>query len=274
MNIVCLGQGLVGKEFQRNGIMSLGRDVINICENFDLNSNITKNLDLWNKLVNADVIINCIAFTNTKPKTSSEFQANINTNINFVKDLAEFCDQHDIKLVHISTGDIYGDSQRLRRSKAFKETDSTIVMTEYSAAKYLAEQFINTDEHIILRPRLVFGADDLPSNLITKLVKYTNFTPYINSFCSARTIVEATQALILNKACGVFNICNSGVTSMLDLAETIRDNFDPNKKIASVDIDSINNVMDCQKIQKFYKPNFILDEFLDAFQQFRQTTLV
>jgi dTDP-4-dehydrorhamnose reductase len=274
MNIVCLGRGLVGREFERSGVTTLGREVIDIRDDFNFYSNVVSNSELWGKLNEADVIINCIAFTNTKPKTASEFRANLDTNVHLVRDLTEFCDQRGKKLVHISTGDIYGDSQRLRRSKAFKETDSTIVMTEYSAAKYLAEQFIDIEKHIILRPRLVFGSDDLPSNLITKLVKYSIFTPYINSFCSARTIAEAAQALINNQVTGVFNICNTGVTSMLDLAEAIRDNFDSGKKINPAEIDSINNVMDCQKLLLHYKPRFIMDEFLSTYRQFLQTTKV
>jgi dTDP-4-dehydrorhamnose reductase len=267
MSILCLGNGLVGREFQRRGIQSLGRELINITHQ----ASVFDSYALQEQLDQFDTIINCIAFTNTKPKTKEDFSFNVLVNTNFVRDLAIFCDEHNKKLVHISTGDIYGDSQRLRMSKAFKETDSTIVMTEYSAAKYLAEQFIDKDKHLILRPRLIFGPDNLSSNLITKLYKYTSFTPYINSFCSTRTLVDAALTLIDKQATGVFNVCNSGISTMLELAEIIRDKFDKSKKIEHAQIDSINNVLDIKKLSLYYKPTPIVFEFQDIYPKFLET---
>jgi len=273
MNVICLGNGLVGREFQRYGIPTISRELVDISYG-NLFANVLDNHNLQKTLDQFDAIINCIAFTNTKPKTQIDFGMNVAVNTTFVRDLTNYCEQHNKKLVHISTGDVYGDSQRLQRSKSFKETDSTIVMNEYSAAKYLAEQFIDNKKHLILRPRLVFGQDNLNSNLITKLYNYTNFTPYINSFCSTKTIVEATLTMLNKNVVGTFNVCNTGVTTMLSLAELIRKTYDSNKKVTLTQIDSINNVLDIKKLLMYYTPRDIISEFQDIYPKFLETIKV
>lgn len=100
LNVVILGDGLMGTEFENK----TGWDVISRKRNkIDV-----KDFKNWSHLlVNYDVVINCIAYTNTY---SSNKDTHWSTNVVFLHELINYCNNTSKKLVHISTDYVYSGS--------------------------------------------------------------------------------------------------------------------------------------------------------------------
>ena len=102
MKIVVLGDGLLGSEL----IKSAGWDCVSRKRNgFDLT-----NREHYDKyaLYSYDVVVNCIAHTDTY---SDDRAANWSVNYEAVVYLANYCELHNVKLVHISTDYVYANSK-------------------------------------------------------------------------------------------------------------------------------------------------------------------
>jgi hypothetical protein len=100
LKVLVLGDGLLGGEIiKQTGWDYLSRKK----DNIDIN-----NINDWlDKMLNYDVIINCIANTDTY---STEREGHWNINYKFVDCLIKFCNETDTKLVHISTDYLYAGS--------------------------------------------------------------------------------------------------------------------------------------------------------------------
>jgi dTDP-4-dehydrorhamnose reductase len=108
--IVILGNGLLGSEIHKQ----TGWDIISRKENgFDITQPdmfMPYFIDLFDGVAVSkkyDVIVNCIANTNTY---STDKEKHWNVNYKGVVDLVDFCNKWDIKLVHISTDYVYTNS--------------------------------------------------------------------------------------------------------------------------------------------------------------------
>lgn len=128
MKVIILGQGKLGKEiYSQTNWDNLSRSKNNI--------EVTE-FDLWKEqLLPYDTILNCIANTNTysKDKTS-----HIITNYKFVIDLVSFCNEHNKKLVHISTDYVYVNSNERASEDEVPVSDNSW----YSHTKLLADSYI------------------------------------------------------------------------------------------------------------------------------------
>jgi dTDP-4-dehydrorhamnose reductase len=129
MKVIILGQGKLGKEiYSQTKWDNLSRSKNNI--------EVTE-FDQWKeKLLPYDTILNCIANTNTysKDKTS-----HIITNYKFVIDLVKFCNEHNKKLIHISTDYVYVNSNERASEDEVPITDNNW----YSHTKLLADSYID-----------------------------------------------------------------------------------------------------------------------------------
>lgn len=96
LKVLVLGDGLLGSEI----VKQTNWDFISRKTGFDIN-----NLDCIDESYN--VILNCIAHTDTYSK---EREKHWEINCVFVKNLIEFCNKKNIKLIHISTDYIYTNS--------------------------------------------------------------------------------------------------------------------------------------------------------------------
>jgi dTDP-4-dehydrorhamnose reductase len=128
MKVIILGQGKLGREiFSQTLWENLSRSKNNI--------EVTE-FDKWKeKLLPYDVILNCIANTNTYSKDKI---SHINTNYKFVIDLVSFCNEHNKKLVHISTDYVYTNSNERTSEDEVPVTDHSW----YSHTKLLADSHI------------------------------------------------------------------------------------------------------------------------------------
>ena len=96
--VLILGDGLLGGEIARQtnwDYISRKKDNLNISDPSSWNFNDYR------------IIINCIAHTDTY---STDRQQHWDVNYKFVYDLIEYCNIHNIKLVHISTEYLYSGS--------------------------------------------------------------------------------------------------------------------------------------------------------------------
>ena len=190
-NILVLGDGLLGSEL----VTQTGWDYISRSKDgFD-----ATNPD-FNHLVGQehgvifypkyDTIINCIANTNSY---SDDLQSHLDINYKFVVALTNFCNKHNIKLVHISTEYVYANNP-----SPAKETDLPLPdNTWYAKTKLLADQYVSLigDNYLICRE--LHKANDInPSkvwNVRTNGDRVKNIAPLIIK-------------LINKKATGIYNV--------------------------------------------------------------------
>jgi len=100
MNIIVLGDGLLGSELVKQTNWNY---IARKKDNIDFTQPETYNF----LLSNYDIIVNCIAYTNTYSK---EKQKHWEINYKGVVDLVDYCNINQKKLVHISTDYIYANS--------------------------------------------------------------------------------------------------------------------------------------------------------------------
>ena len=129
MKVIILGQGKLGREiYSQTKWDNLSRSKNNI--------EVTE-FDQWKeKLLPYDTILNCIANTNTYSKDKN---SHINTNYKFVIDLVKFCNEHNKKLIHISTDYVYANSNERASEDEVPVTDNNW----YSHTKLLADSYID-----------------------------------------------------------------------------------------------------------------------------------
>jgi dTDP-4-dehydrorhamnose reductase len=136
MKVLVLGDGLLGSEIIKQ-------------TNWDYISRKKDGFDITKDEFNFygyDVIVNCIAFTNTY---SNDKESNWNVNYKAVADLVGYCNNHNIKLVHISTDYVYTNSV----SNASEEDIPIHGNNWYSYTKLLADAYIElkSQDYLILR---------------------------------------------------------------------------------------------------------------------------
>jgi dTDP-4-dehydrorhamnose reductase len=136
MKVLVLGDGLLGSEIIKQ-------------TNWDYVSRKKDGFDITKDEFNFygyDVIVNCIAFTNTY---LNDKESNWNVNYKAVADLVGYCNNHNIKLVHISTDYVYTNSV----SNASEEDIPIHGNNWYSYTKLLADAYIElkSQNYLILR---------------------------------------------------------------------------------------------------------------------------
>lgn len=179
-----LGNGLLGKALQQETKWkSISRNV-----GFDITDLNTFRL-LFNKEKKYSTLINCIAITDTY---SNDKKSLFNVNYKGVVDLVKFCNEHSIKLIHISTAYVYSNCIH----EAKEEEEITYVDNYYTESKLLADLHIKQycNDYIILRvlhkefPRYEYGWVDqlgnymLPDELALEIKKIAqkNYTGMLN----------------------------------------------------------------------------------------------
>jgi dTDP-4-dehydrorhamnose reductase len=203
MKVLILGDGLLGKEIHDQ----TNWDIISRKENgFDITQPdrfIQYFIDTFDGLAaikKYDILINCIANTNTYSTSKEEHW---NVNYKGVADLVDFCNKWDIKLIHISTDYVYINS-----INEASEDDIPIHGNNwYSYTKLLADAYIElkSNNYLICRgthkPKPFpynkawidqignFDYIDIMANLIIQLVK-NNSTGLFNIGTKLKTIFE------------------------------------------------------------------------------------
>jgi hypothetical protein len=218
MKVLVLGDGLLGSEIVRQtGWDFISRKKINFDIN-DINSYSSFFLEY-------DTIVNCIANTDTYSK---DRESHWNVNYVFVDNLVNYCNDNNIKLVHISTDYIYTYS--IENSS---EADVPCHLpTWYGYTKLLG------DSHVQLKSK---------NYLICRLSHKPNPFPYekawvdIKTNCDYVDVISSLVIKLINSNCnGVYNVGTES-KSIYDLAFKTR-NVTPIFKPSEVPSDTTMNL--------------------------------
>ena len=223
MKVLVLGDGLLGSEIIKQ-------------TNWDHISRKKDGFDITKDEFNFygyDVIVNCIAFTNTD---SNDKESNWNINYKAVADLVGYCNNYNIKLVHISTDYVYTNSV----SNASEDDIPIHGNNWYSYTKLLADAFIElkSEDYLILREShkpSPFPYDNAWINLIG------NFD-YVNK------IAEIIINLIKLEENGIINV-GTDLKTIYDLAietnKNVKATLKPKQapEDVSLDLTKLKNIL-------------------------------
>jgi dTDP-4-dehydrorhamnose reductase len=241
-----LGNGFVGKEFERHGFTVKDRKFVTVDEIIE--GDYSK--FFLDEFLKYDYIINCIGVSDTRYcEDKSNWEEVHRVNGVFVKYLSNLCSFYKKKLVHISTGCLYEGTKGLKYEDDFLETHCN-----YTVSKMVGELNCN-NEHLIIRPRLLFNEFEDKKNLLTKFSKFDRYLNEFNTVTSTEVIVKSVVALIENNCSGVYNIGNTGNYTIEQLAEafgmnTEKKHLTQSELISSQGLHLVNNVMSMNKLIK------------------------
>lgn len=247
--LLVLGKGYLGKEFERHGFEVWDKD--KFCINYPDAK--VSGCDIQ-ELKKYDIVINCIGKSNTRWCEAPEnFKEALFVNGKLPGILSEFCNANEIRFVHISSGCLYDNTEE-------ENTESSFIAAHcnYTITKWVGERLCN-ERDLILRPRLYFSDINDKNNLLNKLPTFESFTgDKLDSFTCTSTIVGAVKELITTYQCGIFNVAQIGSSTIAEIASWCGI---PNIKINTAEelrkqqgLYLVNNVMNIDKLLKFYKP--------------------
>lgn len=217
MNVLVLGDGLLGKELVRQANWdSISRKK----EGFDLTQPETFKKHLTQK--KWDVIINCIANTDTY---SPEREKHWNVNYKGTADLVDFCNEQKIKLVQISTDYVYTNSVH-----PASENDVPV-----HGANWYSYTKVLSDAHVQLKSQ---------NYLLIRATQKPNPFPYpkawvdqIGNFDTVDKIAALMIKLVKANATGLFNV-GTEKKSMFELAKVTNPTVQEANKPANVPADT------------------------------------
>jgi dTDP-4-dehydrorhamnose reductase len=192
--IIVLGDGLLGSEIiKQTGWNYFSRKA----GNFDID-NIAESIGDYD----IDVIVNCIANTNTY---STDKDAHWHVNYVFVNNLIDYCNEKNIKLVHISTDYIYAGSV-----VNASENDVPVHCNNwYGYTKLLGDGLVQLKSKKHLICRCTHKPKPFPYD--------SAWIDQIGNFDYVDVISKHIIDLIINNGEGVFNV-GTEIKTMYDLA--------------------------------------------------------
>lgn len=201
MKAVILGDGLLGKEFQKQ----TGWDYFSRKKNnFDISDKNFARTPMFG--VSGVTIVNCIAHTDTY---SDDKTTHWNVNVLGTKNLLDYCEKWGCKLVHISTDYIYTNSV----SNASEEDVPVHCNNWYGYTKLVADALVQmySNKHLIVRE--THKPNPFPYEKA--------WTDQIGNFDSVDKIVPLIVKLIEKECKGVYNV-GTETKSVYDLASKSR----------------------------------------------------
>ena len=192
-NVLVLGDGLLGGELIKQSnwdYVSRSKD------GFDIN-----HLDEF-ILSNYDIVINCIAHTDTYTEDREDHW---NVNCKFVDKLIDYCNEHFIKLIHISTDYVYSNSIPFA-----SENDVPVHCNNwYGYTKLLSDGLIQlrSEDYLLIRC----------SHKPSPFVYDSAWIDYVGNFDYVDTIATLIIDCINKDLSGVYNV-GTDVKTMFDLA--------------------------------------------------------
>lgn len=148
--VLVLGDGQLGSELVKQtgwDYVSRKKDKFDINKVSSLNNYVLQHFtEIGEVILKYNTIVNCIADTSTY---SNDREPLWDINYKFAADLADYCNDMGIKLIHISTDHVYINSL----SKATEETVPASGKNWYSYTKLVAEAYIQlrSKDYLIIR---------------------------------------------------------------------------------------------------------------------------
>jgi len=191
---------------------------------------------------------------------------------------AEVALRNKIKLVHVSSGCIYGGG-----SVPLGEDDPPNFFDLYysrtkvyaeSALVPLAEKF----GFLVVRLRIPLDNRKHPRNLLTKLISYRKVIDEPNSITYLPDFLCAVEALLREDAWGLFNVVNDGTLRYPDLMEVYK-KYCPEFEYEVTTLEDLgltrtNIVLDSSKVSKYWTArniNWVLDDCVREYLERRRS---
>lgn len=205
--------------------------------------------------VKPDIVIHSAAITNPVPNEHQSAKDYFETNVTATKNIAELCEQHNSKLIYISTDLVYAGY----RGSFLKEDAKLIPASFYAETKLMGEQKVreSTDNYLILRTSLLygFGLNDSRCHFQNMFEDLKNKKPtklFIDQFRTPISLKDASQIIVelaLMEIKGeIINVGGLERVSRFELGEIICSllGFDKNliQKISSDEIPNYPKVED------------------------------
>lgn len=223
--IVIVGDGLLGSELQKQtnwDILSRKKNKIDFTKT-----------DWYNLLDNYDIIVNCVAFTETYSNKKNE---SWEVNVKSLDNLIEYCNIKNKKLVHISTDYLYAGSI----NEATEDDVPVHINTWYGYTKLVGDALVQIRSKSYLICRLSHKPYPFP---------YDNAWSDIKTNCDSVDIITSLLVkLIKNDAFGVFNV-GTDEKSIYDIAvktnKDVKKSFKPNyvPENVTMNLNKLNNFL-------------------------------
>jgi dTDP-4-dehydrorhamnose reductase len=148
--------------------------------------------------------------------------------------LAQECAKMGAYLLHLGSGCIFYDSPPMAMGMGWKnvgwsESDFANPISTYSKSKYAADLMLSQMPNVgIARLRMPIDSIPGPRNLITKLAAYQKIIDVENSVTIVEDLIQIIQAMITQRATGVFHATNPGTMRHTNLLDLYREFVDPN----------------------------------------------
>jgi dTDP-4-dehydrorhamnose reductase len=244
----------------------LGTDLVSTCrqQGFDPivldlpEFDITNNDQVQNAVAEAEVIVNCAAYTNVDGAEAQEELA-YKINAEAVGRLGTFIHDAGKWILHISTDFVFdGNGDR-----PYFESDRPNPINMYGKTKLAGEQLLAGSgcEHCIVRVQWTYGSAG--NNFVTKLIKRAksqNVLKVVDDQTGSPTAtIEAAKALcdlLRKKPNGIYHFASAGYVSRFDMAQFILDKLPMDVNLLhckTSDFSSparrpLNSCFDCSKI--------------------------
>jgi len=246
--ILILGRGFIGSRLQEALHCQISSRRISTVK--DVEEEIDKE--------RPEILINCIGDTgvNNVDDCENDRDGVLLANTFIPVMLAEASLKFGIKLIHISSGCIYG-FECGRPPRAEEERPDFFDLL-YSRSKIYAERALEpmTERYDILIPRIRIPLDDIPHqrNLLTKLINYGRVIDIPNSITYIPDFIQALQHLIGIDARGIYNVVNAGALRYPELMEIFR-KYTPEYQYETIDYSQLhltrtNLLLSTEKLEK------------------------
>jgi dTDP-4-dehydrorhamnose reductase len=219
----------------------LGSDIYQLCteDNIDVipldlpEFDITDRSQLQKAIENADLVINCAAYTNVE-KAESESQLAFKVNAEAVGNLAELAQKRNIYVIHISTDFVFDG----KKETPYLETDRTNPINAYGKSKLKGEMLLAEKHNFysIIRVQWTYGKNG--TNFITKLISLAGqkdrlkvVDDQLGSPTSTQEAARAIGKFITKKPKGIFHYAAAGFTSRYEMAKFVFEKLKLNTKI-------------------------------------------
>lgn len=247
----------------------LGSDLVSLCKAKGLNFkaldlpefDITSSEQLRDAVCQADIVINCAAYTNVE-KAESEEELAYKVNAEAVGHLGRIAKENGAYVLHISTDFVFDGNL----DRPYKETDPTNAISAYGRTKLAGEQLLIESEckHAIIRVQWTYGLSG--NNFVKKIIELARSRQSLSvvndqvGAPTATTRVAAAMIEFLGRdelAEGIFHFASAGFVSRFEMARFIAGKLDlpvEIKPCQTSDFPSaaerpLNSRFDCSKIQ-------------------------
>jgi dTDP-4-dehydrorhamnose reductase len=236
--ILVIGKGFLGSHLERK-LKELHMEV------FTTGFNTYDNVDFRLDVLNEESIINCIE--KLKPNFIINCSANVNIdlleknpdiafsiNAEGVKNIAKVSKKYNIRLIHISTDNVFDG-----KKGSYTEKDITNPINVYGKSKLLGEKFVkeNLDNYVIVRTN-IFGIDvnnrDFISNIVKNLknqIPMTGFDDIIYTPLEVSNLSELISEITVTDYCGIIHLSSNTSISKFQFILEVADVFNLDKNL-------------------------------------------